>query len=244
MMLPLNPNTLIVDDEANIRFFLRQALERSGHQISEACSGEDAYDMLRETFFDVAILDLNLGGKVDGLRILEAIRWRWPATVVIILTGYGTLESALSAIQEGIDGYLLKPVEASEVRKAIEDAWRRAQHRRAASDKHSENVLRHGGLCLDIARHCLEVDGRQVDLTPQEFRLMAYMLTAPHRTFSTDELAQVVQQYRPQDKQEARDLIKWYIHRLRKKVEQEGERPRFIINIRGAGYRLGDGSLT
>lgn len=119
--------TLVVDDEESIRFFLSEMLEQMGHVVTAVASGEDALDRLQDTAFDLAILDLKLGGPVDGQRVLEAIRWRWPATVVIMLTAHGSLESAVEAIHEGVDGYLLKPARPSEVRHAIQEAYYRRQ---------------------------------------------------------------------------------------------------------------------
>ncbi|NIN68946.1 MAG: response regulator, partial [Anaerolineae bacterium] len=88
-------HTLVVDDEEGIRFFLEETLRRAGYVVVMAASGEEALERLRETPFDLVMLDLMLGGRVDGLRVLEAIRWRWPETVVVMLTGHGTLESAM-----------------------------------------------------------------------------------------------------------------------------------------------------
>src|SRR5690554_6574215 len=101
-------NTLVMDDESGIRFFIKETLQRAGHNVTTASSGEEALDILRDTRFDLVMLDLMLGGRVDGLRVLEAIRWRWPEAVVIILTAHGSLDSAMEAIREGVDRYLLK----------------------------------------------------------------------------------------------------------------------------------------
>ncbi len=92
-----------------------------------ASDGTEALDLLRETLFDVAVLDLNLGGRVDGLRVLEALRWRWPSTAVVILTAHGSLESAMEAIRHEVDGYLLKPAKPPEVREAVRRALERRQ---------------------------------------------------------------------------------------------------------------------
>lgn len=107
--------TLVVDDEEGIRFFLKETLHRAGHVVVTASSGEEALGQLRETAFDLVMLDLMLGGRVDGLRVLEAVRWRWPETVLINLTAHGSLESAMAAIREGVNSYLLKPVEPHEL---------------------------------------------------------------------------------------------------------------------------------
>lgn len=234
------PNTLIIDDEANIRFFLQVALGKHGHCISQAETGEQALQVLREFFFDIVILDLNLGGKVDGLRVLEAIRWRWPATVVIILTGHGSLESAMTAIQEGIDGYLLKPVDANALRKAVDDAYQRAQWRISASGQTTSGIMEHADLRLDTNRHHLEVNGRVINLTPNEFNLIHHMMSTPRRVFTPHELVRIVIQFEPEDDRESREIIKWYIHRLRKKIEPDPQHPQYLLNVRGVGYRLGD----
>ncbi|MFL7794963.1 MAG: response regulator, partial [Anaerolineae bacterium] len=94
--------TLVVDDEERVRYVLEETLRRVGHVVVTASSGEEALDLLRDTSFDVAVVDLKLGGHVDGLRVLEALRWRWPGTAVVILTAHGSLESALAAIREGV----------------------------------------------------------------------------------------------------------------------------------------------
>ena len=236
------PHTLIVDDEANIRIVLQAALKNSGHRVTLAASGEEALKILRDTAFDVVILDLNLGSQIDGQRVLEAIRWRWPAAVVIILTGHGTLQSAMSAIQEGVDGYLLKPVDVNELRKTIDEAHQRALTRTIIAEPAAapDPGLRHGGLLLDPARHRLEVHGRPVDLTAHEFNLLRYMLADPGRVFSARELVRAVQNVELERDQEAREVIKWYIHRLRQKIEADPQHPRHLINVRGVGYRLGD----
>jgi DNA-binding NtrC family response regulator len=106
--MPKPITTLVVDDEEKIQLFLAETLKREGHVVTTVGSGEEALDLLQDTAFNLAILDLKLGGRIDGHRVLEAIRWRWPAMVVIILTAHGSLDSALEAIHEGIDNYLLK----------------------------------------------------------------------------------------------------------------------------------------
>lgn len=237
-MLPSNPHTLIVDDEANIRSFLQAALLKNGHLVTQTGSGEEALALLRDTPFDLAILDLNLGGKVDGLRLLEAIRWRWPATVVVILTGRGSLETALSAIQEGVDGYLLKPVDADQIRRAVDEAMRRAVRRAATSPKPMVRTS-HGELSLDQARRQVMVAGRAVELTATEYKLLAYMLADPERTFTAAELVGAIQPELPTSDEEIRKIARWYIYRLRLKIENDPKKPRWLINVRSVGYRLG-----
>jgi two-component system alkaline phosphatase synthesis response regulator PhoP len=232
--------TLIVDDEEQIRFFLKETLERAGHRVSAAASGEEALDRLKDTAFDLAILDLKLGGPIDGLRVLQAIRWRWPATVVIMLTAHGTLESAVDAIQEGVDGYLLKPVRPAEVRRAVEEALYRRQKLREAEHQleEAEHVLRRGPFTVDLERHEATLEGQALDLSPRDFALLVYLMQKAPQVVDPKELVWAVRQYESDYMHEAREIIKWYIHRLRQKVEPDPAHPAYIVNVRGVGYRF------
>jgi DNA-binding response OmpR family regulator len=232
--------TLVVDDEEGIRFFLTETLERVGHVVTAVGSGEEALNRLQDTAFDLAILDLKLGGPIDGQRILEAVRWRWPATVVIMLTAHGSLESAVDAIQEGVDGYLLKPVRPAEVRQAVEEAlYRRQSLLEAEKEARGEHLMEIGPFCVDLERHEVTLEGRPLDLSPRDFTLLVHLMQNAPQVVGPKELVRVVRQYEPDHMHEAREIIKWYIHRLRNKVEPDPGNPRYILNVRGVGYRFG-----
>ena len=232
-------HTLVVDDDEGVRFFLEETLRRDGHIVVAASSGEEALDRMRDTFFDLVMLDLKLSGRVDGLRVLEAVRWRWPETVVVILTAHGSLESAMAAIREGVDGYLLKPVEPDEVRKAVQEALdRRRSLARLEGRGQEEHVLQRGPFSVDLTKHLITLDGRPLELTSREFKLLVHLMQNAHRVVSPRELVQVVGQYEAEDLYEARQIVKWYIHRLRRKVEPDPSSPRYVLNVRGVGYRF------
>ncbi len=233
-------HTLIVDDEPGICFFLKETLERAGHRVVTVHSGEDALARLRNTFFDLVLLDLHLGGQIDGIRVLETAKWRWPETAVIILTAYGSLDTALVAIREGVDGYLLKPVGPADVRGAVQKALsRRTINISQPSREEKESVLHYGVLSLDIDKHLATHDGHPLALTPGEFQLLAYLMKHRQRAITPRELVRVVREYEPDTEQEAREIIKWYIHRLRQKIEPDPSNPQYIVNIRGVGYTFG-----
>jgi DNA-binding response OmpR family regulator len=239
-------HALIVDDEDALRFFIQAALRRAGIDATGAASGEEALDLLRDRRYDLAILDLMLGGRVDGLKVLEAIRWRWPGMAVIILTAHGSLESAMAAIREGVDGYLLKPVEPAELRRAVQGALARRQDLASgrsleqAQDTAGEpHMLKRGPFVVNLKKHEAMIDGQPVELTPREFMLLVYLMRNADRAISAQELVEVVRDYKPVDEYEARDIIKWYIYRLRRKVEPDPSEPRYIVNVRGVGYTFG-----
>jgi DNA-binding response OmpR family regulator len=228
---------LVVDDEERIRYFLQETLRRVGHIVVTASSGEEALDLLRDTSFDVAVVDLNLGGRVDGLRVLEAIRWRWPGTAAVILTAHGSLESAMAAIREDVDAYLLKPSKPAEVRQAVQEALQRRKKRGQAQDAEGR-VIRRGGFSVDLEQHLATRDGQPLDLTPQELKLLTHLLQNTPRVVPPLELVQVVRECELEDPYEAQQIIKWYIHRLRRQAEPDPSDPRHILNVRGVGYRF------
>ncbi len=234
--------TLVVDDEKGIRYFVKKTLEKDGHLVSAAASGEEALQKLRDERFDLMMLDLKLGGRVNGLRVLEAVRWRWPSMVVIMMTAHGSLESAQAAIQEGVDGYLLKPVEPEEVRESIEEALRRRERlvETHVEAKRKEKHLQEGPFFVDREKYLATYEGEPLDLTRREFRLLVHLMDHADRVVEPPELVRVTRDYDPEDMQEARDIIKWYIHRLRQKVEPDPSEPRHVVNVRGVGYRFVD----
>jgi DNA-binding response OmpR family regulator len=230
---------LVVDDDDGIRFFLESALRRAGYDVTTAANGEEALQLLRNTCFDLAVLDLRLGGRIDGLRILEAIKWRWPQTAAIILTAYGSLDSAMAAIREGVDGYLLKPTKAEEFRQAVEEALGGKKHVAQSPAGESESqTLATGPFVADLEHREVSMKGVPLDLSASDAELLIYLMKNTQRVVPPTELVKVVRNYESSDLQEARDIIKWYIYRLRRRVEPNPSRPRYILNVRGSGYTL------
>ena len=231
--------TLVVDDEERIRFFLQETLQRAGHVVTTASNGQEALNRLQDTPFDLVMLDLRLGGRLDGQRVLEAIRWRWPGTVVIMLTAHGTLQSTLAAIREGVDGYLLKPVKPPEVRQAVREAFeRRRELVQLQAEGDDRRLLQCGSFSVDLEQHKASLDGKLLDLTPSEFKLLVHLMQNPRQAISPPDLVQAIRGFRPEYLHEARQMIKWYIHCLRRKVETDPSDPRYIVNVRGVGYLL------
>jgi len=228
-------HTLVVDDEANVCAFLEEILQKTGYTAVSVHSGEAALDLLRENSFDLVLLDLNLGRGIDGIQVLEAIRWRWPQTLVIILTGYGSLKSAQAAIRQGVDDYLLKPVEPDKLRQAVQGA--RARRGRLVSPiENNAKYLRCREFMVDLELQRVTRAGELLELTGREFRLLVYLMRNVERVITPQELLQAVQGCDVADVRDARNSIKWYIYRLRRKIEPEPSEPQYILNVRGTGY--------
>ncbi|MFN2184124.1 MAG: response regulator transcription factor [Anaerolineae bacterium] len=229
--------TLIVDDDKDIRFFLQEVLSGEGHAVVPASSGEEALQHLRDQRFDLAFLDLNLGGRIDGMRVLEAINWRWPQTATVILTGHGTLESAMNAIREGIGAYLLKPAKASQVRQvAAEVLSKRKEPYQPKATAHDPSRLQRGPFAVNLDTGEVRREDQVLELNSCEYKLLVHLMEHDERPVPVEELVNVVRGYQCEHVHEARDIIKWYVYSLRQKVERNPSAPRHILNVRGVGY--------
>jgi DNA-binding response OmpR family regulator len=229
---------LIVDDEETIRQYLRETLRRIGYLVTTAVSGEEALQLIRDKAFDVAIVDLNLGGKTDGQNVLEALRWRWPATAVVILTAYGSLESAIAAIAKGVDSYLLKPVKPPEIRAAVQQALDRRRQLRGSTEAGAISQLACGAFRINLEAHTALREDGPLNLAPQEFKLLTCLVQNAPKVVSPIELVNTIKGTDIADHREASKIIKWYIHRLRQRVEPDPAHPCHILTVRGIGYRF------
>jgi DNA-binding response OmpR family regulator len=123
---------LVIDDKQPVRVTLKEVLSREGYEVLTASSGQEALQVMRDTAVDLVMVDLKMEG-MDGLTLMGEIKQRWPATVLIILTGYATLESALKALRYGAHDYLLKPSSPEDikqsVREGLEKRWREARRK-------------------------------------------------------------------------------------------------------------------
>jgi DNA-binding response OmpR family regulator len=229
---------LVVEDEEGVRFVVKEAMQQAGYVVLEASSGEEALELLQQESFDLIVLDLVLGGRVDGQRVLEAVRWRWSGTVVVILTAHGSLESAVDAIQEGIDGYLLKPIETEELLQTVGEALERRQRLGQETTLAKPRLLECGPFCLNLTTQQVTKEGDPLHLTLSEFRLLSYLMWHANEIVTSHELVRVARQYECEDPREASQIAKWYIYRLRCKVEPDPSHPQHILSVRGSGYEF------
>lgn len=252
---------LIVDDEESVRFSLRRALAQEDVVMSEARSGEEAVELLSQASFDLVLTDIRME-RVDGLDLLATIRDRWPDTVVILLTGYASVASAVQALRRGAHDYLVKPVSIAEVRSSVQNGLtrhREMQHRqevlatlregvlelagepraeRTLSEQESEpRWLRAGDLVIDRSRHVVEIAGARVDLTPTEFQVLLCLTKRQGRVIGYQALVRQVYGYRC-GTEEAKQLIMPHISNLRQKLPVAPDNPELIENVRGVGYLL------
>jgi DNA-binding response OmpR family regulator len=231
---------LVVDDDAKIVRLVRTYLERAGHRVVEAADGRTALAAIALETPVLVVLDVMLP-EVDGLAVLRAVR-RTDQTPVIILSARGLVDDRIAGLAAGADDYLPKPFSPAELVLRVERILGRVgagggdgAERGSAGRAGGTEPLRHGDLLVDRDRHEVRIDGRPVAVTAVEFRLLVALLEADGRVLTRDQLLDAVY---GQDEAEILDrTVDVHIGRLRDKLGDDADRPRYVATVRGVGYR-------
>ncbi|MGB9724012.1 MAG: response regulator transcription factor [Chloroflexia bacterium] len=235
------PTILVVEDEPGVLQPLRDILQRAGYVVTAVDSGEAALDEIARQEFDLALIDIKLKG-ISGMEVLAVLRERSPDTVAIILTAHATLETAVEALRQGAHDYLFKPCRTEELLESVRSGLlkRRSQSPAqvsAGSPLPPATPARRVGLEVDIERHRITLDGQVLNLSPTEFNLLAHLAREAPRVVPAQELVEKVLGY-SLEPWEARELIRFHIHRLRAKVRDASGCTDLIRTVRGVGYTL------
>jgi len=222
------PRILIVEDEPSISFGLELDLKTEGYAVEVLEDGEAAVQRCREGAFDVIVLDLMLPKK-DGFEVCRELRRGGIRTPILILTARSLEVEKVLGLDLGADDYVTKPFSPKELRARI-----RALLRRGAADEPQE-LYRFSDVEVDFARGEVRRGGQVVDLTPLEFKLLSSFIKNRGRVLQRDRLLDLV--WGPGTFVTQR-VIDNYIVTLRKKLEPEPVAPRFLVNVRGQGYRF------
>ncbi|MBI1877785.1 MAG: response regulator transcription factor, partial [Chloroflexi bacterium] len=232
-------------DEEALRFFAAEGLTQAGWSVDEASSGEAALAVVAETSYDVILLDLRMVG-IDGLTVMRQIKERWPETMVIIMTAYASLDSAIEAVRQGAFDYLQKPCLASDIvacaNRALAKKETLAQQRQLAQSIETKlpsageaapaNVIRSGSLVIEFGSHAVSLAGQRLSLTPTEYTLLEILARCPGQSISVKQLILDGLGYDPSDAQ-AQETLRVHISRLRRKLGSD-----YILTARGGGYAL------
>lgn len=221
------PELLLIEDDAMVRRGLQLALQRHGHAVVGAETGEVGLATFAERTPDLVVLDLMLPG-IDGFEVCRRVR-QTSQVPIIMLTARGDDFDVVTGLEAGADDYVVKPVQPT-----VLDARIRAVLRRAVGE--DEGVRAHGGLRIDTDSLVVSVDGAEVSLTPTELRLLLVLSRAPGRVFSRQQLLEQVweQGYLGDSR-----LVDNGVMRLRTKIEADPSSPRYVQTARGFGYRFG-----
>jgi two-component system KDP operon response regulator KdpE len=220
---------LIVDDDPQIRRAMRATLTPRGYEVSDARTGEEALARLRSEPCDLVLLDMNMPG-MGGLETCRLIR-SGSDTAIIMLTISNREKDKVDALDAGADDYVTKPFSMPELQARI-----RATMRRVPLLSHTgPQRLTLGDVEIDFPSRQVTVGERSVRLTPKEFELLSYFVVRPNRTITHRELLQAV--WGPDYGNEL-EYLRVFINRLRKKIEQDPAKPRFLLTDAWTGYRF------
>ena len=254
----MSARILIIEDDRGVQEALRELLRTEGYFVNSAITGEAALDLLSEESFDLALLDLRLAGSLGGEAVMREIRGRFPDTKVIIITGHGSLESAISAIRSGASDYILKPYNIEDflfsihrvlseketrIRKEILieqlsnslDQLKDVEGIRGEELPARRVVNLPGNLMVDLERREVWRGDTRVFLTPTESNLLSIFLENRGRVLGHGELVFLLQGVKVSDG-EAPEILRPMVSRLRKKMAAFPGVHTWISNVRGTGY--------
>src|ERR1700744_4757915 len=222
---------LVVDDESDLREMLTRSFSREGHNVTAVGSGREAIDRASGGHFDIVLLDIALGPGPDGYEVCRTLRARRNVVPIIMLTALDSEADAVLGLEAGADDYVTKPFGLAELRSRIRAVLRRAGNRSLGAE-----LLTVGPISLDRAQREVTIDSKPVKLTFSEFELLDALMTDPGRLLNRQELLRAIWGDSAYRDPRAIDV---HIRHLREKLEPEPDKPKYILTVRGAGYRLG-----
>jgi DNA-binding response OmpR family regulator len=224
---------LIIDDERSVHDVARAYLEREGYEVLSAIGGRDGLALAQALQPRLVLLDLMLP-DLSGEEVCGELR-RDSDVAIVMLTAKSTEDDRIRGLDLGADDYLVKPFSPRELVARVRALLRRTGDRRPSLEQalHFDG----GRLRLDLDRHQAVVDGQRVELTPSEFKLLLALARSPGRVFSRFELINRVQGH---DYDGYERTIDAHVKNLRRKIEPDAARPRWVQTVHGVGYRLAE----
>ncbi len=224
----MTKTVLIVDDKLSLTRLLQEYLGKQGYRTVVADNGRNALFTARHAKPDLILLDVMMP-EMDGLEFIRTYR-RESDTPIILLTARVEEADKVAGLELGADDYVTKPFGMAELNARVRAVLRRYEQR-----ERTEERLLVGAVELDRVRHTVRVDGNSVDLTPSEFDLLATMMAAPGRVFSRTDLIEHLPGESPERVERTIDA---HVRNLRKKLERDPRKPRYVETVFGVGYRF------
>jgi two-component system KDP operon response regulator KdpE len=228
----MNGRILVVDDDAAIRRVLRNTLTTLGFRTDEASSGEQGVDLARAEFYDAILLDINMPGQ-GGIAACSALRRESPDSGILMLTVRDSEDDKVLALDAGADDYITKPFVMRELSARL-----RAVRRGRSKALPASGTLTIGEIELDPARHAVKKRGELIHLTPKEFELLEYLMRNAGIPIRHQILLQTVWGAAYGGELE---YLRTFVRQLRKKIEDDPARPRYLTTDAFIGYRFAAG---
>jgi two-component system KDP operon response regulator KdpE len=220
----------MVEDDPQIRRFLRAALAAEGYRFQEALTGEEGLAQAAAHQPDLVLLDLGLP-DIDGIEVIRRLR-QWNKTPILILSARGQETDKITALDLGADDYIAKPFAVGELLARIRAALRRSA---AVSGETAGSLVKIGHIEVDLERRIVKVDGAEVHLTPNEYKLLQVFIKYPGKVLTQRQLLSEV--WGPNNSEQAQ-YLRVYVAQLRRKLEPDPARPKLLQTEPGVGYRL------
>ena len=225
------PLLLLIEDDLQMRRFLRASLHAQGFRFLEAETGEAGIELARTQTPDVILLDLGLP-DLDGIQVTERLRG-WTRIPIIVISARGRETDKVEALDAGADDYLTKPFGVSELLARIRVALRHAD----GLPSGEQPVLEVGGLRMDLDRHQVTLEDREIRLTPIEYKLLTLLARHPGKVLTH---RQILKEIWGPAATEQTHYLRVYMAQLRRKIEKDPARPHLLVTEPGVGYRLHD----
>lgn len=221
---------LAIEDEPQMRKFLRASLSAEGYRVVEAATAAEGLGLARANNPDLVLLDLGLP-DADGMEVTKSLR-EWSQVPIIVISARGQEDDKIKALDAGADDYLTKPFGIGELMARIRVALRNKER---GAPSRSDPVLTVGELVIDLDKRTVQAYGSEVHLTPHEYKLFAILMKNAGKVLTHRQLLEDVwgHSYSSQT-----HYLRVYMTRLRHKLEKDPARPRYLVTEPGVGYRL------
>jgi two-component system KDP operon response regulator KdpE len=226
-----DPGIVLIEDEAEIRRFLRVTLYAQGYRLFEAITGADGLVEIATRQPDIVIVDLGLP-DMDGLEVIRRLR-EWTSVPVIVLSARGGERDKVTALDSGADDYIEKPFGTDELLARVRVALRHG----AGGARDADAVFKVGELVVDQARRVVTLDNHPVHLTPIEYKILTVLVHHAGKVLTHRQLLREV--WGPTHVEHAH-YLRVYMGQLRRKIERDSAQPRYLLTEPGVGYRLVD----
>ncbi|MGA2807775.1 MAG: response regulator transcription factor [Terracidiphilus sp.] len=223
---------LVVDDDSSTRRALRLTLSAMDFTVVEAARGEEALSLVRVSWFDAVLLDVDMPG-MGGVETCRSIRRGFARLPILMLTVLDSEDDKVQALEAGADDYITKPFQVRELTARLRSAVRR----RNAPDNNRDAPIRYGELELDPVKYRVMKRGRPIHLTPKEFEMLHYLMMNAGEPIAHARLLKAI--WGPEYGNEL-EYLRTFIRQLRKKIEDDPRTPRYLLTDAYVGYRFNE----
>jgi DNA-binding response OmpR family regulator len=240
----MKPTILVVDDEVIARESLTDILRLEGYHVASVDNGQAAIEYIRNRYVDLMIVDLRMPG-IGGLEVVRIANEISPDMEIILLTAYGSTETAIEALRLRIHDYLLKPASPAQILNSVRLGLSRRNAKlqireglasdTEALDERATTLTLHDDTVIDFSRRTIRYGEKEIHLTPAEGRLLRILVENIGRVFTHRELVLLVQGYETAQ-HEAPEILRPLVSRLRRKIQEVPLLANSVVSVRGTGY--------